>query len=54
MTARKITHYVIAQYAIGRYAAGQIISRHSSYDLARKAAKRVGDHFAAIREADPK
>lgn len=54
MTARTITHYVVAQYAIGRYAAGQVISRHTSYELARKAAAKVGDHFTAVREADTK
>jgi hypothetical protein len=46
----KFTHEVVAQYQIGRYEKGQVISQHSSYELARKAAKRAGDHFTAIRE----
>lgn len=44
---------VVAQYSIGQYEAGQIISKHSTYALAVKAAKRVGNHFTAIREIKP-
>ena len=44
---------VVAQYAIGRFESGEIISRHSTYELAVKAAKRIGNHFTAIREIKP-
>lgn len=45
---RTYTHEVVAQYQIGQYEQGQVISQHTSYDLARKAAKKAGDHFTAI------
>lgn len=47
----KATYQVIAQYAIGSFEQGQVISAHKSYALARKDAKRIGDHFTAIRIA---
>ena len=45
----KFTHAVVAQYAIGAHAKGDVLSKHSSYELARAAAKRAGDHFTAVR-----
>lgn len=44
---------VVAQYAVGRYEQGEIISTHTTYPLAVKAAKKAGDHFAAIIEIKP-
>ncbi len=48
--SKKFTHQVVAQYQIGQYEQGQVISQHTSYELARRAAKRAGDDFTAIRD----
>lgn len=52
MNTTKYTHLVIAQYAVGKYSRNEIISRHTSYELARKAATKVGAHFTALRRTD--
>ena len=40
MIKSKLTAIVFAAYAFGSYEKGDVISRHSSYDLAEKAARR--------------
>ncbi len=52
MTTRKLTHLVVAHYATARYTRNEIISRHTSYELARKAARKIGDDFTAVRRLD--
>lgn len=48
----KFRFEVVAQYAIGQYERNQVISQHTTYELACKAAKRAGDHFTAVRAAN--
>jgi hypothetical protein len=44
---------VVAAYAHAGFERGDIISRHSTYELARKAARRSGyDSFRGVRNLD--
>jgi len=48
---KKYTHTVVIAYECRLGKRGDIVSKHSSYELARTAAKRSGfDSFLAIRE----
>lgn len=45
------TYAVYFQYATAQHKAGDVLSRHHSYDAAEKAAKRSGySTFLAIRD----